>query len=60
MSTHDEKTTTSAIVGHHIMLRCPHCERQYEAEIDNNPLMKNGLMIIPVPIEHPLESNVEQ
>jgi hypothetical protein len=42
----------------HIMLRCPHCNQTYEAKIDNNPLIKNGLFITPLPVE-PVELEVE-
>jgi hypothetical protein len=44
----------------HIMLRCPHCERHYEAVVGNNPLVKDGLTITPLPIEIPVESEIEQ
>lgn len=45
----------------HIMLRCPHCDQSYEAKIENNPLVKDGLTIIPLPIEPDVEANdVEQ
>lgn len=43
----------------HIMLRCPHCDRQYEAKIETNELVKDGLMITPVPVEIPVESETE-
>lgn len=42
----------------HIMLRCPRCDQQYEAEIGNNPLVKDGLTITPLPIEIPIESEI--
>jgi DnaJ-class molecular chaperone len=44
----------------HIMLRCPHCNQEYEAEIGNNPLIRDGLFIKPLPIEIPVESEIEQ
>lgn len=46
--------------GRHIMLRCPHCDQKYEAELGNNPLVKEGITITPVPIEIPVESEIEQ
>lgn len=45
--------------GRHIMLRCPHCDQLYEAKIDNNPLVKDGLMIEPLPVEIAVESELE-
>lgn len=56
----NQETISLAVVGHHIMLRCPHCDQQYDAEIGNNPLAKNGLTITPVPIEVAVESETEQ
>ena len=44
----------------HIMLRCPHCNQQYEAQIDNNPLVRDGLTITPLPVEPETESELEQ
>jgi len=41
----------------HIMSRCPHCNQEYEAAVDNNPLVKNGLIINPLPVEIPVESD---
>lgn len=49
----------SSVVDHHIMLRCPHCDQQYEAKIVKNPLLR-GISIEPIPIETPIESETEQ
>ena len=44
----------------HIMLRCPHCDQTYEAKIDHNPLVKDGLTITPLPVEIDVEDEREQ
>ena len=46
--------------NNHIMLRCPHCDQLYEAVIGNNELVRDGLTITPLPIEIPIESEIEQ
>jgi hypothetical protein len=32
----------------YMQLRCPHCEKTYEVEIGNNPLVRDGLTIRPI------------
>lgn len=44
----------------HIELQCPHCHQRYVAKIDNNPLVRDGLTITPLPLEPDLESESEQ
>lgn len=56
----DEKQKAEYTVGNHIMLRCPHCNEQYEAELGNNPLVKDGITITPVSIEPEVATDVEQ
>jgi hypothetical protein len=56
----DERKLTTAVVGHHIILRCPHCDEQYEAAIDDNPLVQHGLMIVPLPVPVEEPSELEQ
>jgi hypothetical protein len=43
-----------------ITIRCPHCDQEFNAKIDNNPLVKDGLMITPIPVEPSVESETEQ
>lgn len=47
-------------IGHHIVLRCPHCGQKYEARLDNNPLVRDGLVIEPLPLPPDVESETEQ
>jgi hypothetical protein len=43
-----------------ITIRCPHCDQKFDCKIGNNELVKDGLMITPVPIEIPVEVETEQ
>ena len=47
-------------INNHIMLQCPHCEQTYEAEIGNNPLVRDGLTITPLPLPAEIEVEGEQ
>ena len=50
----------SASKNNHIMLRCPHCAQTYEAVVGNNPLVKDGLTITPLPLSTELQVGGEQ
>lgn len=55
-----QSEVATAQVGNHVILRCPHCDQRYEAEISNNPLLKHGLTITPIPLLPDVETEVEQ
>lgn len=46
--------------NNHIMLSCPHCNQNYVAKIGNNPLVRDGLTITPLPLSPDVEAEGEQ
>lgn len=46
--------------NNHIMIRCPHCDQRFEAEIGNNELVKDGITITPLPVDIPTATDTEQ